>query len=146
MLAAFLALLAAGLWFAAPDTAADHDAQTESVAPATASASVPVARERQAQSAKFQGLPSAVVPADAAAIAAVAPDQVVARFAEWTQQYVQATPKERAILLHEGIALAQQRRPVFKEMIKGDPRLALAEAVPMVVRQQLPQSVVNWIE
>ncbi len=147
MLAAFLAVLAAVLWFAGQDTASEHD-----VRPGGATATVAVAGGSQAEVTKSQVHFSADARVDAAAvapatpIAAVAPDQVVVRFAEWTQQYLQAAPKERAILLNEGIALAQQRRPVFKEMIKGDPRQALADAVPMVVRQQLPQSVVNFIE
>ncbi len=147
MLAAFLAVLAAVVWFAGEHTASEHD-----VKPGGATATVPVAGGSQAEVTKSRVHLSADARVDAAAIApatpiaAVTPDQVVVRFAEWTQQYLQAAPKERAILLNEGIALAQQRRPVFKEMIKGDPRQALADAVPMVVRQQLPQSVVNFIE
>ena len=50
------------------------------------------------------------------------------------------------MLLQEGVALAQQRRPIFKQLIQSDPRRALADAVPVVARQQLPQSVVNFIE
>ena len=59
--------------------------------------------------------------AESSAPPTTAPGQVIPRFAEWTQQYLQAAPKDRAILLNEGVALAQQRRPIFKQLITSDP-------------------------
>ena len=70
----------------------------------------------------------------------------MAEFSAWTAQYVAATPTERAQMLEEGIRLAKERRPVFKDLIKSDPRAALENAVPMVVRQQLPTSVLSLLE
>lgn len=46
----------------------------------------------------------------------------------------------------EGTALAQARRQPFRQLIKSDPQEALANAVPMVVRQQLPLSVLEQLE
>ncbi len=80
-----------------------------------------------------------------AALPAVA-DSLVARFQTWTQQYLAAPSAERANLETEGVRLAEQRRSVFKTMIISDPRAALENAVPMVVRQQLPAAVLARIE
>ena len=68
------------------------------------------------------------------------------RFQTWTQRYLAAPPAERANLETEGVRLAEERRPVFKKTIVSDPRAALQMAVPMVVRQQLPPTVLAKIE
>lgn len=52
----------------------------------------------------------------------------------------------RAALVEEGVRLAQARRPVFKKLIQDDPRRALEQAVPMVVRQQLPAAILTELE
>uniref|UniRef100_UPI003782EEFD Calx-beta domain-containing protein n=1 Tax=Prosthecobacter sp. TaxID=1965333 RepID=UPI003782EEFD len=57
-----------------------------------------------------------------------------------------ATPAEKAGLLEEGVKLAQERRPVFKALIMADPREAIQQAVPMVVRQKLPPEIVSLLE
>ncbi len=49
-------------------------------------------------------------------------------------------------MIGEGVRLAAQRRPVFKQLIKEDPRRALENAVPMVVRQRLPAEIVARLE
>jgi regulation of enolase protein 1 (concanavalin A-like superfamily) len=67
-------------------------------------------------------------------------------FASWSQSYLAADPAERAKMVREGVKLAEARRPVMKALIKQDPRQALATAVPMVVRQQLPQEVLQQLE
>ena len=46
----------------------------------------------------------------------------------------------------EGLALAEARRPVLKQLIKSDPQRALEQAVPVLVRQQLPREVVEQLE
>jgi hypothetical protein len=74
------------------------------------------------------------------------PASARAAFNEWAHRYLTAAPEQRAALENEGIRLAQARRPEVKSLIVNDPRQALAEAVPMVVRQQLPASVVPWLE
>ena len=67
-------------------------------------------------------------------------------FASWSRSYLAADPAERAKMVKEGVKLAEARRPVMKALIKQDPRQALASAVPMVVRQQLPQEVLQQLE
>jgi len=70
----------------------------------------------------------------------------IARFTGWTTQYLAATQDERKAMEDEGVKLATERRPVFKELIREDPRMAISQAVPMVVRQQLPRKIVVLLE
>lgn len=70
----------------------------------------------------------------------------MAAFTEWTQDYLEAAPEDRAKMVEDGVKLAQARRPVIKQLIKDDPKTALGRAVPMVVRQQLPTSIVSLLE
>lgn len=68
------------------------------------------------------------------------------QFDEWSQNFLKATDEEKARLIEEGVKLAKARRPIFKQLIQGDPRRALMEAVPMVVRQSLPAEIVSELE
>ena len=70
----------------------------------------------------------------------------VKRFSNWSERYLAARPEEKASLEAEGMRIAEARRSVFKQLIQQDPRRALAEAVPMLVRQQLPDAVVALLE
>ena len=72
-------------------------------------------------------------------------DPLVA-FRTWTRAFLGASANDRAAMIDEGTALANARRSVFKQLIMGNPRRALEEAVPMVVRQQLPPEVVAQLE
>jgi Calx-beta domain/PKD domain len=67
-------------------------------------------------------------------------------FGNWTQRFLAAPAVERPAMVAEGVALAAERRPVFKDLIKSDPARALREAVPMVVRQELPDEIVKLLE
>ncbi|MEN3943022.1 Calx-beta domain-containing protein [Prosthecobacter sp. SYSU 5D2] len=67
-------------------------------------------------------------------------------FQDWTERYLTAAAHEKPDLEEKGRILAQQRRPVFKDLITSDPQRALMQAVPMVVRQKLPLSVVALLE
>lgn len=69
-----------------------------------------------------------------------------AAFRAWTERYLAATPAERAALLAEGRERAEARRAVLAQLIKTDPRAALAAAVPMAVRQELPAEIVALLE
>lgn len=69
-----------------------------------------------------------------------------AAFRAWTERYLAAAPAGRAALLAEGRSLAAARRAVLAELIKSDPRSALAAAVPMAVRQELPAEIVSLLE
>ena len=71
---------------------------------------------------------------------------VFAAFRDWTMRYLGVAPAERGKLLVEGIELAQVRRVVLAQLIRSDPRSALAAAVPMTVRQQLPAEIVALLE
>jgi Concanavalin A-like lectin/glucanases superfamily len=74
------------------------------------------------------------------------PLPVFAAFAEWVEKYLAAPPDRRAQLTLEGIEIAKARRAVLFELIERDPRRALAAAIPMSVRDQLPPEVVALLE
>lgn len=71
---------------------------------------------------------------------------VLAAFDAWTAEFMKADAAGRAGLIARGVELAAARRPVFKQLIMDDPRNALARAVPMVVRQNLPAAVLALLE
>lgn len=67
-------------------------------------------------------------------------------FREWTARYLHATESERAKLESQGVVLARARRSVMRAMIVERPRDALAVAVPMAVRRELPEAVIAELE
>ncbi|MCB1274991.1 Calx-beta domain-containing protein [Prosthecobacter sp.] len=73
-------------------------------------------------------------------------NDLMASFDAWTEEYLKADAAGKAALIEEGVKLAAARRPLFKQLIKDDPRSALARAVPMVVRQKLPAEVLALLE
>ena len=73
-------------------------------------------------------------------------ESAVGRFQEWGQRYLAAVPAERRELVAEGLSLAVARRGEFKNLIARDPREALRQAVPLVVRPQLPAEVLAELE
>ncbi len=111
--------------------------------PPTAKATIPITGSSQPE-VETALPPQKPVAKTHAASAPVA--EPIAVFTEWTQRYLAASPKERRALVPEGVRLAQARRPVFKQLIKDDPRRALGEAIPMVVRQQMPVRVLEQLE
>ncbi len=92
--------------------------------------------------------PAFSAPPVASAVFADATDAAttVGRFAGWTQRYLAAPMADRPAMEAEGARLAVARRAEFKELIVTDPRVALQQAVPMVVRQALPAAVVAQLE
>lgn len=74
------------------------------------------------------------------------PHKALAEFTSWTERYLAANAAQREALEEEGVKLATARRPWFKQLIQTDPRRALEQAVPRVVRQDLPQEVVAQLE
>ncbi len=93
--------------------------------------------------------PGRVVPTAPAASPAQAPAPMRVEsepFAEWTARFLAAPAPDRPALVAEGVQRAAARRPTFKKLIQDDPRRALAEAVPMVVRQQLPAEILAQLE
>src|SRR6185503_2952477 len=73
-------------------------------------------------------------------------ESAIARFQDWQQRYLAAPRFEREALEAEGLRVAAARRGEFKQLIATDPREALSQAVPMVVRQELPASVLELLE
>lgn len=66
--------------------------------------------------------------------------------AAWSVRYLQARPGEKRTFEAEGIQLADAQRVLMKDLIQSDPKRALEQAVPMVVRQQLPAFVLARLE
>ncbi|MEY5024573.1 MAG: hypothetical protein RLZZ244_101, partial [Verrucomicrobiota bacterium] len=73
-------------------------------------------------------------------------DASFGKFDGWMRRYFEAGVDRRGALIGEGIALAEERRVAMKALIPTDPSGALRNAVPMVVRQQLPEAVLSKLE
>ena len=71
---------------------------------------------------------------------------VMTSFRNWTERYLETPIDQRTLLITEGVELAQARRAALSELIPKDPRRALADAVPMALREQLPLEVVALLE
>jgi hypothetical protein len=67
-------------------------------------------------------------------------------FDAWTARYLAASETERRGLVDEGLTLASARRAELRQIIQRGPRLAIENAVPPVVRQQLPLAVAQRLE
>lgn len=67
-------------------------------------------------------------------------------FSNWATAYLAAPSDQRQGMLAEGIATATARRVVLAKMIRENPEQALAAAVPMRVRKDLPAEVTAKIE
>jgi len=72
-----------------------------------------------------------------AAPVAVSP---IAAFNSWSEKFLAATPEQKAGSLAEGEQLAKARRDQMRELIKNNPREALAQELPYRVRKDLPAS------
>jgi hypothetical protein len=78
-------------------------------------------------------------------VAANAPETVKA-FRDWAKSYLDATAAERAAMEARGAELAKEHTRAIAELIRRDPKAAIANAVPMVVRQDLPPGIVALLE
>jgi hypothetical protein len=74
--------------------------------------------------------------------------QVIAQFAAWTAAYVDTGLQVEAgdDLLAEGERMVRERRGAMKQLIRTDPRQALALAVPEQTRRKLPDSIRRNLE
>ncbi len=86
------------------------------------------------------------VPTLAPAITAAEGMASLEAFERWSVRYLAAPVEARLALRAEGIRLAKARRAPMLALIQRDPREALARAVPMRVRQDLPSEVVAQLE
>ena len=67
-------------------------------------------------------------------------------FSKWAADFKNASAAEQSALLPRGIELARERRAAFQHLIRTHPKLALAQTVPALVRDELPQAVVELLE
>jgi hypothetical protein len=68
-------------------------------------------------------------------------------FQGWVKAYLGATDEVgRREMMGEGLELVEARRAAFKAKIVADPRGAIESAVPMVVRQALPEAIEARLE
>lgn len=74
------------------------------------------------------------------------PDPAMQDFAAWAQRYLATPAGGRAAMEEEGIAAATARRTALLDQIGADPRRALSNAVPLAVRDQLPDAVQSLLE
>ena len=70
----------------------------------------------------------------------------MAEFNAWAERYLAADADGKRALLAEGVALAQTRRVALTTLIRKDPKAAIAAAVPLAVRAQLPAEIAALLE
>lgn len=64
----------------------------------------------------------------------------------WAVRHGEAAEPARSGMVAEGVRLAQAHRQVLARLIPLDPRQALVEALPVVLRQQMPEEVLRSLE
>ncbi len=69
-----------------------------------------------------------------------------AAFARWADRFSTAPKSEQTRLVPEGMQLAAIRRTALAHLIREAPERALAAAVPMRVRTQLPTAILPFLE
>ncbi len=74
------------------------------------------------------------------------PQPEFAAFSKWTKGYLAAPVADRAALVPEGVAVATTRRAFLAKMIRENPEEALAAAVPIMVRKELPAPITDQLE
>src|SRR5262249_21487034 len=78
---------------------------------------------------------------------AVNRQQAMATFDAWAKRYAtSASVRASSPFIAEGLALAKERRTALLELIKSEPRRALATAIPNRVRKGLPADIQNQLE
>ncbi len=73
-------------------------------------------------------------------------DPALEAFSQWSEEYHATDSKLPDEKLAEGVRLATERRLVLAKMIRSDPERALAAAVPMVARAQMPPQILALLE
>ncbi|MCE9518781.1 MAG: PKD domain-containing protein, partial [Verrucomicrobia bacterium] len=137
-----LLVLFAALWLRSTDTSPKPDQATHPLAKANQStrndvSDEPVEALASPRKTPVDPAPSAVLQKDATEFE---------RFNEWAARYLAATDEQRRELQEEGIKIAQARRVVLRQMIETNPRQAIENAVPPVLRQQLPAAIAEQLE
>jgi hypothetical protein len=70
----------------------------------------------------------------------------ISEFRTWAEEYLAASESERVAMRKAGHELAAAHTFEIAKLIRTDPEQALAKAVPMVIRQDLPRSIVSLLE
>ena len=70
----------------------------------------------------------------------------ISDFRDWANSYLSAPQDQRQGMLKKGAEFAIAHTQRIAAMIRIDPQQAIANAVPMVVRQDLPPSIVRLLE
>lgn len=70
----------------------------------------------------------------------------ITAFREWSGRFLAANAAERPSMIELGQAHAKAHTMEIAKLIKLDPQAAIANAVPMVIRQKLPQEIVALLE
>ena len=68
-----------------------------------------------------------------------------AAFNTWAKSYLDGQNRTSSSV-SDGIALAKQRRVSFAELLKTAPAQAIASAIPLPVREQLPAEIIEQLE
>lgn len=74
------------------------------------------------------------------------PSPTMVEFSDWAERYVAADEASRATLLDEGILAAQARRAELATLIEKDPRRALTNTLPLMVRDEMPEPIQELLE
>jgi hypothetical protein len=110
--------------------------------PGSTPGAAPSSRSATGSPAQASGVAaSAAVP-----VAAASAPAAVTAFRNWAGDYLNAPAAGRAALETRGAELAREHTQAIAELIRKDPRAAIENAVPMVVRQDLPAGIVALLE
>lgn len=146
LLAVCLVLVVAAFWRVLPGRKEIDQPQAE-VASAVATpppAAAPVAPAATPRPAIAPAREAAEVATAIARSPAATP--AFERFNSWAAGFLTAPQQARSAQIAQGVRAAAERRSAMAQLIVDDPRQALQNAVPMVVRQQLPPEVVALLE
>jgi hypothetical protein len=70
----------------------------------------------------------------------------IAKFRDWAKSHLAAPRGQQAEMLKEGGQLTTAHTRQLAKMIRLDPEQAILNAVPMVIRQDLPESIVSLLD
>lgn len=70
----------------------------------------------------------------------------VAEFRDWAKDYILAEPAQRKDMIAKGKTLAQEHTKAIATLIPSNPKVAIENAVPMVMRQDLPEEITSLLE
>lgn len=91
------------------------------------------------------GAASSSVAAAIPSVALDAPEEVKS-FRDWAKDYLLTPGDQRKAMEGRGAELAKAHTQVIAALIRKDPQQAIQNAVPMVIRQDLPSSIVALLE